>query len=202
MSSSEPTRPLRLPLPDLAQRALPHSRLAARTWYRVHSASHKAISFGLNPAHRFSHPTCPYRFLYLGADLETCLWERFGDTVFDQDHRVLKALWMSISASAIQVPRLSVCDFGSTGMRNALNVDMTALMSYDLSVSQAWGLAIQQHPAKFASIKFNSRFTNRPCLAVFDRNDLPNALTEKRTALLADSDQALDWLEKFGIQLV
>lgn len=181
---------------------LPHSRLAARAWYRVHPASQKAIAFSVNPAHRFSHPDCPYGFLYLGTDLETCLWERFGDTVFEHDHRVLKTLWMSIGLSVIKVPPIRVCDIGRTGVRNALNVDMAALMSYDLSVPQAWGLAIQQHPANFGGIKFSSRFTNRPCLALFDRNDLQSLLAEKAIGSLADSDEALYWLEKFEIQLV
>lgn len=202
MSSSAPARPLRLPPPDLEQRTLPHSRLGARAWHRVHPASQKAISFSLNSAHRFSHPNCHCRFLYVGTDLETCLWERFGDTVFGQDHRVSKTLWMSIVVSAVKVPPLSVCDFGRTAVRNSLNVDIAALMSYDLSVPQSWGLAIQQHPANFEGIKFNSRFTNRPCLALFDRNDLQNLLTEKANGRLADSDEALDWMEKYEIQLV
>ena len=202
MSSSPPTRPLRLPPADLAQRTLPHARLPARGWYRVHPASQGAISFSLNPAHRFSHPNCPDKVLYVATDLETCLWERFGDTVFDQDHRVLKGLWMGTSVSIIEVPSLSVCDLGRTGVRNALNVDMAALMSYDLSVPQAWGLAVQQHPDNFLGIKYNSRFTNRPCLALFDRNDLRSALDEKSISTLADSYDALCWLEKFEIQLV
>jgi len=202
MSSSAPTRPLRLPPAELAQQTLPRVRLPARTWYRVHPTAHDAISFSLNPAHRFSHRDCPYKFLYLGTDLQTCLWERFGDTVFDQDHRLLKALWMGTSVSVIKLPPLSVCDLGKTGVRNALNVDMTALMSYDLSVPQAWGLAIQQHPANFRGIKFNSRFTNRPCLALFDRNNLKIAVDEKGIGQLASFDEALGWLEKFEVELV
>src|SRR2546426_8626787 len=103
MSSSVPTRPLRLPPADLAQQALPRTRLPPRAWYRVHPASHHAISFSLNPAHRFSHANCPYKFLYLGTDLRTCLWERFGDTIFDEDHRVLKALWTGTNVSVIEL---------------------------------------------------------------------------------------------------
>ncbi len=202
MSSSAPSRPLRLPPADLAQQALPRARLPARAWCRVHPASHRAISFSLNPAHRFSHPNCPYKFLSLGTDLRTCLWERFGDTIFDEDHRVPKTLWTGTNASVINLPPLLLCDLGKTGVRNALHVDMAALMSYDLSVPQAWGLAIQRHPANFRGIKYNSRFTNRPCVALFDRNNLESALNEKGTGPLAGCGQALDWLENFEIQLV
>ena len=202
MSSRAPTRPLRLPPADFAQRTFPHARLAPRGWYRVHRTSHDAVAFSLNSAHRFSHSNCPYKVLYVGGDLDTCLWERFGDTIFDQDHRVPKGLWMGTSVSIIKVPSLAVCDLGSTRVRNALNVDITALMSYDLSVPQAWGLAIQQHPGNFMGIKYNSRFTNRPCLALFGRRDLQNVLTEKIPKPLADSDEAVDWLEKSKIQLI
>ncbi len=202
MSSSAPTRPLRLPPADLAQRTIPRARLPARAWYRVHPTGHDAIHFSLNPTHRFSHSNCPYKFLYLGTNPETCLWERFGDTVFGQDHRILKKLWMDTSISVIKSPALPICDLGRTDVRNALNVDMAALMSYDLSVPQAWGLALQWHPASFAGIKFKSRFTMRPCFALFDQGDIKSALKQKGLGPLASFEAALDWLEKFEIQLV
>ena len=108
--------------------------------------------------------------------VDACAVERLADRIilrdpiFDQDHRVLKTLWMGTNVSVIKLPPLSVCDLGKTEVRNALNVDMAALMSYDLSVPQRWGLAIQQHPANFRGIKYHSRFNNRPCLALFDRD--------------------------------
>jgi hypothetical protein len=202
MLSSAPTRPLRLPPADLARKNLPQARLPARVWSRVHPASQHAIAFGLNPAHRFSHPDCPFKFLYVGTDLATCLWERFGDTVFDQDHRVAKTIWMETNISMLKLPPLQVCDLGKTEVRNALRVDLTALMSPDLSVPQSWGLAIQRHPAKFLAIKYNSRFNNLPCLALFDRGNVQNSLDEKSRGPLGSSSEALDWLEKFEIQLV
>ena len=109
---------------------------------------------------------------------------------------------MGTSISSIKLPLLSVCDLGRTGVRNALKVDITALMSYDLSVPQAWGLAFQQHSANFMGIKFNSRFTNRPCIALFDRNNLKGSLNEKRIGALTGFDEALEWLEKFEVQLI
>ncbi len=186
----------------MARQSLPRARLPARAWYRVHPTAYDAICFSLNPAHRFSHPDCPCEFLYLGADPETCLWERFGDTVFDQDYRIIKKLWMGTSISTINLPSLLICDLGRTDVRTALKVDMAALMNYDLSVPQAWGLAIQQHPANFQGVKFNSRFTARLCLALFYRDNLKSALKEKGLGPLANFDEALDWLEKFQIQLV
>jgi hypothetical protein len=109
---------------------------------------------------------------------------------------------MGTSISVINSPALPIFDLGRTDVRDALKVDVAALMNYDLSVPQEWGLALQQHPANFLAIKFNSRFTTRPCLALFDRGNLRSALNGKCLGPLAGFDEALDWLEKFEIQLV
>jgi hypothetical protein len=50
-----------------------------RNWFRVHPTLHSPRHFSLNPAHRFSHKDCPYPILYLGVNIDTCLFERFGD---------------------------------------------------------------------------------------------------------------------------
>src|SRR5437879_3685701 len=104
MSNKPAQRPLRLPPADLAQEAVPRLRLPARGWCRLHPMGRKAIYFSLNSAHRFSHSNCPSEILYLGADPETCLWERFGDVVFDDDHRIARTLWIKTGISTIHVP--------------------------------------------------------------------------------------------------
>jgi len=81
-------------------------------------------------------------------------------------------------------------------------VDLASLTSYDLSIPQAWGLAIQRHPANFEGIKFKSRFTNRPCLALFERYNIKSSLSEKLVGSLSEIEPALAWLDKFKIQLV
>ena len=109
---------------------------------------------------------------------------------------------MATTISSITSPSLSICDLGRIQVRAALNVDMSALINDDLSVPQAWGLALQQHPAYFQGIRFISRFTTRPCLALFNRDRIKNALTEKALRPLAKFDAALVWLEKYQIQLI
>jgi hypothetical protein len=83
-----------------------------------------------------------------------------------------------------------------------LAVDLTALMNDDLAVPQAWGLAIQNHPAQVPAIKFKSRFTGTACLALFDRGSLPTHLKETRLGPLRTHPPALDWLQRNDVLLV
>lgn len=47
-----------------------------------------------------------------------------------------------------------------------------SLLATDLSIPQAWGLAVQQHPAAFDALKYSSRFIDQSCLALFDRGGM------------------------------
>src|SRR5437870_4597339 len=141
MAGNQAARPVRLPPADLAAQALPRTRQIGRAWFKVHPLSYDAIFFCLKPTHRYSHPSCPSLMLYLGIDLETCLWEIFGDAVFDNEHVLPKTHWDDLMVSSIYVPPLHLCDLSKTTTRGALAVDLGALMSAELSVPQQWGLA-------------------------------------------------------------
>jgi RES domain len=195
-------RPIRLPPADLASHALPHTRQVARSWYRIHLSAHSAIYFSLVPTHRFSHPDCPHKFLYVAIDPQTCLWERFGDLMFDGGHALPRTQWEDTSVSAIDVPPLHLCDLANTNTRGALTVDLTALMNDDISVPQQWGLAIQNHPSQVPAIKFKSRFTGSACLALFEKGALPKQLIETSLGPLSGYEPALSWLAKSKISLI
>jgi hypothetical protein len=139
--------------------------------------------------------------LYVGVDPETCLWERFGDKLFDGGHSLPRTHWDDASISAIDVPLLQLCDLASTVTRGAITVDLSALMNDDLSVPQAWGLAIQKHPDDAPAIKFKSRFTGRSCVAIFERGSTPGQLKEKALGPLNLFTPALGWLRKHQISL-
>jgi len=177
-------------------------RQLARAWFRVHQSVHNAIFFSVNPAHRFSHPNCPDKFLYVAMDPQTCLWERFGDMMFDGGHALPRTQWDATSISTIDVPPLHLCDLASSSTRGALTVDLTALMNDDISIPQEWGLAIQQHPAQVPAIKFKSRFTGNACLALFERGSLPGQLKERPLGTINQFAPALDWLAKHRVSLV
>ncbi len=202
MAGNPPARPIRLPPLDLATQDLPRTRQIARAWLRVHPRKLKAIFFSLKPTHRYSHPECPCPILYVAIDAETCLWEIFGDAVFNNRRAVPKTQWDEAMISTIAVPPLHLCDLSRTSTRSALTVDLAALMNDDLSVPQQWGLAIQRHPAQVPAIKFKSRFTSNACLAVFDRGGIRARLRETRLSALSQFDPALNWLTRHEVTLV
>jgi hypothetical protein len=197
-----PNRTLRLPPTDLSARTLLRTRQTARPWFRVHQSAHHAINFSLNPTHRFSHPSCACKILYVAIDPQTCFWECFGDRLYDGGHSLPKTVWDDASLSTIDVPPLEVCDLASAATRGALVVDLTALMNDDLAIPQAWGLAIQNHPSQVPAIKFKSRFTGSACLAIFERVTVSAQLTESLVAPLNQCPAALDWLAKTKVALV
>jgi RES domain len=195
-------RPVRVPPPDLGKRDLPQTRQLARAWYRLHPAAFGAIFFSLNPTHRYSRPGCPCPILYVAIDPQTCLWERFGDYVFDNQHTLPKTQWDDAMFSTIDVPNLHICDLSKTATRGNLTVDLTALMNDDLDVPQQWGLGIQKHPSHVPAIKFKSRFTGNACLAIFDCGGIRTQLRETRLSPLTTFGTALDWLTRHEVILL
>jgi hypothetical protein len=51
-------------------------------------------------------------------------------------------------------------------------------MGQDFEATQAWALAIMQHPSEAEGIIYRSRFTNRNCLALFERGEIPTLVKE------------------------
>src|SRR5438552_3767274 len=119
MAGKELARRIRLPPVDLATQELPRRRQIARAWFRVHRRRHKAAFFSLKRTHRFSHPGCPYPILYVAIDAETCLWEIFGDAVFDDERALPKTQWDDLMISTIDMPALHLCDLSKTSTRSA-----------------------------------------------------------------------------------
>jgi hypothetical protein len=181
---------------------LPRTRQIARAWFRVHTRAHHAIHFSLNSHHRYSHPKCPHKILYVAVDPETCLLERFGDYIYDNARQLPQTLWNDTALSTIDAPHFHLCDLSKTATRSALTVDLTALMNDDLSVPQQWGLEIQNHPSQVPAIKFRSRFTNKACMAIFDRPGTSAQLKESALGPVSKCSQALDWLAQHRVTLV
>jgi RES domain len=195
------SRPIRLPAADFDLKPLPVSAVGARDTFRVHSVRFPAVSFRLNPDHRFSHPKAPGGLLYLGEDIETCLWECFGDEILNHS-AIAKVDWgKRLSKIAWAIP-LKVCDLTLLSVRRTLGLDLSAMKHTELDVPQAWGLAIQNHPAKVDGLRYLSRFTGSPCIALFECPGLAARLRETRVSLLAELDTADDFLNANSIALV
>ena len=201
-SDPHPTRALLTPGADFPQRAIPVTRQPQRVWFRVHKAGTPAVRFGNLSHHRFSPPGGPFAVLYVGASMQTCLWEYFGDAVFQGQRVISAARWAGCCLSQIVAPELKVCAATLERTRDAMSVDKASLLAADLGVPQAWSRAVQEHPAGFEALKYSSRFLDQPCLALFDRDGLPARLQAKTLGTLSELDPAVDWLEERKAALV
>lgn len=134
--------------------------------------------------------------------MAVCLWEYFGDDVFGGRRVIAGSRWARCRLSRITVPTLSVCAVSLEATRAAMGVDKASLLAADLAVPQAWGLAVQQHPAGFDALKYTSRFVDQPCLALFDRGGMAARLRETALGDLGDLDAAVDWLDERKVALV
>jgi hypothetical protein len=201
MANSPAQRTLRLPPSNLAAIKLARTTLRTGNWFRVHQTTLSATTFSLNPIHRYSHKDCPFPFLYLGADVDTCLFERFGDLAYDNKRAIPQSIWYAHSLSLISVPDLIICDLTSPRTLSSLMVDLSALMHTTMDAPQEWGLALQRHPENFQGLKFRSRFNGKACLALFQRDGLEKRLKEKHLNTLPNNDDAVDWLAKHEVGL-
>jgi hypothetical protein len=197
------TRPLRLPPADFHTKALPCIRVASIRGIRVHSEHRPAISFRKITSHRFTHPDAPEGLMYLAEDLETCLWECFGDAILDPGARIPHLKWSHSQTSEIGLKQpLAVCDLSDLATRRQLGLDLSALNHPDLSVPQAWGLAIQKHPASAGGFFFPSRFTGKRCLVLFDRPAVVMTLSSRRGKNLPEIVDAVEFIDRNRIKLI
>jgi hypothetical protein len=195
------SRPIRLPAADFDLKPLSVSTPGAREALRIHSVRFPAISFRTNPEHRFSHPAAPGGLLYLGEDLETCLWECFGDEILHRS-AIARVDWgKRLSKIAWSAP-LKICDLTTLSVRRTLGMDLSAMKHTELEVPQAWGLAIQNHPDGVHGLRYFSRFTGKPCIVLFEQPGLATRLQESPVSLLAELDTADDFLDANSIALV
>ncbi len=179
------------------------AELALSSALRVHGLKRPAINFRLNPAHRFSHPNAPAGLLYLGESCETCLWECFGDSILDPDSLIPSQQWINQRVSEVTFKKpLRLCDLTQTAVRSALKVDLSALKHTDLTVPQAWGLAIQNHPEEVDGLLYNSRFTGERCLVLFERKTTASLLKSKISGKLIDLDEGERFLGDNQITLI
>ena len=98
-----------------------------------------------------------------------------SNLILNVDARVPLGLWTTRTLSRVQVPDLRLCDLTDELTRSRAKVDVSALTHTDLSVSKAWGLAIERHPANFDGLRYRSHFDNQPCIALLERAPRPPA---------------------------
>jgi len=85
---------------------------------------------------------------------------------------------------------------GAAEKSSTIDFSAKVRLAANLSIPQAWGLAVQRHPAGFEAIKYVSRFVDQPCLALFDRGGLQSKLRVTELGALSDLDTPVDWLHE------
>jgi hypothetical protein len=186
-----------LPPKDFESRSLKTCTLPAKTWIRVHRKP--PVYFGKNSNNRFTPVDSPFGVLYAGEEINTALYEVFGDEMLEKDCRIRLGKWRSNKVSALAVPEVTVCDLSDEQVRTAIRVEKATLLSTDFEITQAWALAIMTHPAAVDGIQYESRFHGK-CLALFDRRELmiPTHLLGE----LIDLREAEAFLDKYQVALV
>ena len=198
-----PVRPVHRPRSDFATADLPVVILDGLERWRVHSRDFPAIRFRNVTSHRFSHPNAPEGLLYLGESVETCLWECFGDEWLETQSRLSASRWRNSLLSQVRsTASLRICDLTDDQVRLALGVELGSLMNPELSIPQAWGLAIQTHPSTVDGIRYLSRFNHQPSLVLFDRPGSSIHLSETLIGTLPDVPEADQFLLERKIALV
>lgn len=140
--------------------------------------------------------------MYLAGSFNTCIWERFGDDILNPGSPVSRSIWTQRQFSTIRVSVVRVCDLTDENVRAQVGIDLSALHHTDISVPQAWGLAVQEHPNAFEGLLYPSRFDGQVCLALFDRPGLRDGLAVLSTVDLVASDEANAFLQKKQIALL
>lgn len=154
------------PPPDLALRKLPVGRFRG-AWFRVHRVVHDAVHFGRGHANRFDAPAGEFGVLYMARTERGAFIETFGhDTgIRVLDHQELDAR----ALSRVGVARsLRLVDLRGPGLAR-LGAD-GELLTGSYALSQAWALALHEHPSTPDGIAYRARHDpDQVCAALFER---------------------------------
>jgi len=133
----------------------------------------------------------------------TCLWEVFGDELLDSNSTLAAAGWKNRRLSRVQSKKtFKLCDLTDEKVRLKLGVDLGTLMQGDLSVTHAWGLALQTHPAAIDGFHFLSRFDQKTNVVIFNRTGQAAKFTETPIGDLPDVAEAETFLIDRKIAMV
>jgi hypothetical protein len=201
--TSPAKRPLHLPLADFSSLEIPKTRKGFRKWWRLHQGSLSPIFYSKSDANRFAVPALGT--LYVGSDPQTCLLEKYGDELYGAKNRgeiprLSATDWRDRAMTAVGIPAVYVCDLTSPETLSACRVDMGTLTHPDLIYPQAWAKAIMEHPANFDGILYLSRFTQKPCLALYPRREIEVRIINSDA--LAHHPDGMKLLDEFQVALV
>jgi len=197
-----------LPPPDIGTRAIPvHAlNLAITDVKRIHRRVRSPIFYNCKSrsttVFRFDAPGDEYGVLYASESFSACMAETvIRDRFIGQVAPILlsesELESRSISLLGQDAPRLlRLADF--TQPLFHLGFTTEVLTDPDYEASNAWSMAMFDHPQHLDGIYFRSRYANAPSIAIFERC----AVIQRGAAVpLLESPELGPFLDRYGIGL-
>jgi hypothetical protein len=179
----------RVPPPDAEFAKCSPSLVASsrQRWCRLAAIARPSLfDWDDRAVNRFSHPTLPYKILYLADEKETAFWEVFGGDIEDMpvDNRALMKKtqietreWVSYEVPA----GLRLINVTDEDTIHALRSNASTWRA-PYKHCQAWARALMNHPMHFDGFIYQScrRGSTARCLALFSR---PSEITMEHLLL-------------------
>ena len=105
---------------------------------------------------------------------------------------------MSYRISEMHLPPASVCDLSNEQTTTILRVDLAP----ELEIPQEWALAVMNHRAEVDGIQYQSRFTSRKCLALFDHRGIGPQIRTNLLGELTSLPEANKFLDDYKVVIV
>jgi hypothetical protein len=152
-------------------------------WRNAHEKAPAPLKFS-NAAGRFSHPTLPFKTLYLGSDSITCFWEsglgrdlvkRFPtDRTISEDDLIARIEY----AVSLNSTGLLLFNANDSAARRKIGARSIACFQADHAVSRQWAHALFSAGAH--GILYSSTRSGGTCLALFESTATFRSLASPR----------------------
>ncbi|MDB5963340.1 MAG: hypothetical protein JWP59_4634 [Massilia sp.] len=198
-----------LPPSDLNKRSLPIIELDLTTTelLRIHNRKRGPIFYNSTTASkvvfRFDAPAAQYGVLYCAQSFDTCMAEtivraRFENVVLPLVLTESELSERSVTAITADRPgTLKLADFTVNCLHLGLTGQVMAHPTY--GESNAWSLAVHNHPQTVDGIYFRSRYANAPSIALFE--DRVMMVPKEPPTVLPASPHLAPFLNRFQVEL-
>jgi len=152
-------------------------------WRNAHQKASGPLEFS-NADGRFSHPTLPFKTLYLGSDGITCFWESgLGRNLIDRfpTDRTIAAddLISRIEYSVLITPaKLRLFNANDSAARRSIGAKSVACFLSSHAIARQWAQAL--FSIGIHGILYPSARSNGTCLALFESPETCGALGSPR----------------------
>ena len=159
------------PPADLATRRFPITRIKC-SWWRIHSIAYDPIFFG-TMGNRFDAPKDgsgkhPYGVMYVARDAHGAFVETFGHKTGIRLIERSRLAQRGLAKVTVDRP-LRLVDLRAEGLAR-LGADEALTAGPDYAISQAWSLALHEHPRKPDGVIYRARHDpSRFSAALFER---------------------------------